>query len=142
MSEVKISIERTSGTFHLTSTNEQGQTVETDGAPSIGGTGKGVRPMELVLMGLGTCSSIDVILILEKQRQDLKDIKIDITAVRENVANYSEFRSIHMIFHLFGDIKPKKAQKAISLSIESYCSVAQLLKHTATITYDFTITSV
>ena len=140
MAEVKISLARTSGQFHLTNTNAQGNTVETDGSPDIGGTGKGARPMELILMGLGSCSSIDVILILQKQRQDLKDIKIDITATRENVDNHSEYKKIHMVFHLFGDIKPKKAQKAIALSVESYCSVAQLLKHTATITYDFTIT--
>ena len=140
MSEVKISLERTSGVFHLTSTNAQGKTVETDGSPAIGGTGQGVRPMELILMGLGSCSSIDVILILQKQRQELTDIKIDIMATRQDVDNHSEYKTIHMIFHLFGNIKPKKAQKAIALSVESYCSVAQLLKHTATITYDFTIT--
>ncbi|MDH3652066.1 MAG: OsmC family protein [Saprospiraceae bacterium] len=139
MAEVNIKIERGSGSFHLISENELGHRVETDGSPDIGGENKGARPTELVIMGLGTCSAIDVILILEKQRQRLDDIKIEINAQKEKIDTYSEFKKIHMHFHLWGKIKSTKAQQAIDLSIDKYCTVAHLLKKTASITTEFTI---
>ncbi len=139
MSEVTVKTERISGTYHLKSTNASGNMVETDGSPDIGGEGKGARPMELLLMSLASCSVIDVILILKKQRQTLDDIKVDITAQRHSVENHSEYSSIHMHFSLYGQIKEQKAQKAIDLSLDEYCSVAQILKKSATITADFTI---
>jgi len=139
MDSVKILQERISGSYHLKSVNEQGNFVETDGSPAIGGEGNGVRPMELLLASLGSCSTIDVVLILEKQRQKLDDIKVEISATKKKVENHSEFDQIHLHFKLFGDIKPQKAKKAIDLSMEEYCSVAMILKKTATISYDFEI---
>ncbi len=138
---IRISQRRGHGKFHLVSTNAHGAEVETDGSPAIGGAGHGARPMELVLMALGSCSTIDVVLILEKQRQTLDDIKVEITAEREQLEKYSEYRKIHLDFTLNGQIKPEKARKAIDLSIKEYCSVAMLLRHTAEITYDFSIIS-
>ncbi len=139
MSVMTINIERNSGLFHLISRNGLGHEVVTDADPGIGGTNKGARPTELVIMGLGTCSAIDVVLILQKQRQSLNDIKIEIKAVKEKIETYSEFREIHMHFHLWGQIKANKAKQAIDLSIDKYCTVAQLLKKTASITTEFTI---
>ncbi len=139
MDVVKISQERVSGLYHLRSVNEQGMTVETDGSPAIGGEGLGVRPMELLLAALGSCSTIDVVLILKKQRQQLVDIKVDITAEKEKVDHHSEYKRIHLTFKLMGRIKPEKAKKAIELSLDEYCSVAMALKKTSIITYDFEI---
>jgi len=139
MSIVRLSIKRKSGLFHLETENEQGNRVSTDGAPSIGGEGHGVRPMELLLSSLGSCSAIDVVLILGKQRQQLDDIQIDVEAEKISVNHHSEFKKIHMLFRLFGKIKEEKARKAIELSLDEYCSVAQVLKKTSEITYDLEI---
>jgi putative redox protein len=139
MSRVEFSIRRRSGEFHLEGKNSVGNMVLTDGSPDIGGTGLGARPMELLLASLGSCSAIDVILILKKQRQKLADIKIDISAERIDVDHHSEFKTIHLFFHLYGDIKEAKAKTAIELSLYDYCSVAQILNKTAKITYQFDI---
>ena len=139
MSKVLLSIARKSGEFHLESTNQAGVTIDSDGAPDIGGQGKGLRPMELLLASLASCSAIDIILIMKKQRQKLEDIKIDVNAERISVNHHSEFSSIHLSFHFYGDIKEEKAKKAIDLSLDEYCSVAQILNKTAKITYDFDI---
>src|SRR5690625_2651698 len=80
---MEVNIERISGKFHLKSTNEDQLSVETDASESIGGTNKGVRPMQMVLMAMGSCSAIDVIMILEKQKQDLQDIKIKVKGTRD-----------------------------------------------------------
>jgi putative redox protein len=139
MSKVEFSIKRRSGEFHLEGKNSVGNIVLTDGSPDIGGTGLGARPMELLLASLGSCSAIDVILILKKQRQILSDIKIDISAVRVDVDHHSEFETIDLFFHLYGDIKESKAKRAIELSLNEYCSVAKILDKTAKITYQFDI---
>lgn len=139
MANVQLSLKRKSGEFHLESTNQAGITSQCDAAPAIGGQGMGLRPMEMLLASLGSCSAIDVILILKKQRQKLEDIRIDINAERVDVGNHSEFATIHLFFHLYGEIKEQKARKAIELSLEDYCSVAQILNKTARITYDVDI---
>ncbi len=139
MDTVRITQERTSGLYHMTSTNSDGKSIETDGSTAIGGDQKGVRPMELLLAALGSCSTIDIVLILGKQRQVLDDIKVEIEAQKEKVGNYSIFKTIHMKFRLFGSIKPAKAKKAIELSLEEYCSVAMALNKTSEITYEFEI---
>ena len=136
---MEVNINRKSGMFHLESFNEDGLTVETDASESIGGTNKGVRPMQMVLMALGSCSAIDVIMILDKQKQSLNDIKINIKAQREENKTPSLFTDIDIHFKLFGEIEPKKAKRAVELSMDKYCSVGQILKKTATINYSFEI---
>ncbi len=136
---MEVNIERKSGLFHLQSFNEDGLSVETDASENIGGTNKGVRPMQMVLMAMGSCSAIDVIMIMERQKQNLEDIKVHIKAQREENKNPSLFTHIHIHFKLFGDIDDKKASRAVSLSMDKYCSVAQMLKKTATIDYSYEI---
>lgn len=136
---IKIDIGRVSDTFHLEATNEGGNTVHLDASPDIGGTNKGMRPMQLMLTALGGCSSIDLINILKKQKQDLKDIKITVTGEREKDAIPSLFTEVHVHFKLFGDIDHDKAQKAVSLAVEKYCSVAKTLEKTAKVTNSFEI---
>lgn len=136
---MEINIERVSGKLHLKSTNEDGLSVETDGSESIGGTNKGVRPMQMVLMAMGSCSAIDVITILEKQKQDLKDIKVKVTGDREEGKVPAVFTHIDIHFQLFGPIDESKAARAVKLSLDKYCSVAQMLKKTASIDYSFEV---
>lgn len=136
---MKVELKRLDDAYHLQSVNEEGNTVETDGSPDIGGGNKGFRPMQLMLAGIGSCSAIDVILFLKKQRQQLDDIEISVTAERVENEVPSLFKSIHVSFRLFGDLDEKKAERAVNLSLEKYCSVAKILEKSAEITWEYTI---
>jgi putative redox protein len=136
---IKIDINRLNDGFHMEAVNEQGNTVHMDASPDIGGTGKGMRPMQMLLAAMGGCSSIDVISILKKQRQDLKDIKVTVTGEREKDAVPSLYTDVHAHFKLYGDLDPDKAEKAVALSVEKYCSVAKTLEKSAKITYSVEI---
>lgn len=138
---IKIEINRLNDAFHLEAVNEQGKSVHIDASPDIGGTNNGMRPMQLLLAGLGSCSAIDVINILKKQRQPLTDIKVTVTGEREKDVVPSLYTEAHIHFKLFGDLDPEKAQKAVSLAVEKYCSVAKTLEKTAKITYSVEIKS-
>ena len=134
-----IELNKIDGIFHFQAQNESGNKVDIDASPSIGGTEKGARPMELLIMGLGGCSAIDIISILQKQKIEVADFKIKIDAEREPDAIPSLFKKIHINFILKGNIDQAKAQRAADLSMEKYCSVAKTLEKTATITYSLTI---
>ncbi len=136
---MKIEIKRLDDAYHLQATSEEGNTVETDGAVSIGGSNKGMRPMQMLLSSLGSCSSIDVIQFLKKQRQPLEDIRVTITGEREPDKVPSLFTEVHVHFELSGDLDKNKVEKAVSLSMDKYCSVARILEKTAKITWDYTI---
>ncbi len=135
----KIELIRASDTFHLEALNESGNTIHMDASPDIGGTNKGMRPMQLLLAAMGGCSSVDVINILRKQKQELKDIKITVTGEREKDAVPALYTEVHAHFKLYGDLDKDKVQKAVSLSVEKYCSVAKTLEATAKVTYSFEI---
>jgi putative redox protein len=136
---IKIEINRLNEGFHMEAVNEQGNTIHMDASPDIGGTNKGMRPMQLLLAAMGGCSSIDVINILKKQRQDLKDIKITVTGEREKDAIPSLYTDVHAHFKLYGNLDHDKVEKAVTLSVEKYCSVAKTLEKNAKITYSFEI---
>lgn len=133
---MEIHIERLDNAFHLRATNESGNTVETDGSPAIGGSNKGMRPMEMLLSSLGACSSIDVINILNKMHQPLQDIKITLQGEREKDAIPSLFTDIHVKFDLYGDLDVDKAKRAVDMSMEKYCSVTKILEKTAKVTWE------
>jgi len=122
-----VNLHRLDEAFHLQATNEDGLTVETDGSPAIGGHNAGMRPMQLLLSAVGSCSSIDIILLLKKQRQDLKDIRIAVTGTRRD-EEPRIFTAIHVAYTLVGDIDDKKAERACRLSMEKMCSVSLMLK--------------
>lgn len=136
---MKIEINRLNDGFHMEAVNDSGNTVHIDASPDIGGTNKGMRPMQLLLTALGACGTIDIIAILRKQRQDLKDIRITVTGEREPGKSPAPFIGAHIHVRLFGNIDRDKAEKAVSLAIEKYCSVAETIKETTTITHSFEI---
>jgi putative redox protein len=136
---IKIELSRVSDDFHLEAVNENGNSLHMDASPDIGGTNKGMRPMQLLLAAMGGCSSIDIINILKKQKQQLKDIKITVTGEREKDAVPSLYTEVHAHFKLYGNLDQDKVQKAVSLSVEKYCSVAKTLEATAKVTYSFEI---
>lgn len=132
---IKIELNRLNDAYHMEAVNEQGNTVQMDGAPDIGGSNLGFRPMQMLLAGMAGCSAIDVISILKKQRQDLKDIKVTVNGEREKDVVPSLYTAIHAHFRLYGNLDPDKARKAVELSIDKYCSVSKTLEKSARITY-------
>jgi putative redox protein len=138
---VKVRLDRVGGDFHFEAAGLSSVKVHIDAAENIGGTNAGARPMELLLMGLGGCTSIDVILILKKQRQDPRDIKLVVSGTRTKIegTEMSPFSEINVHFELYGDLDARKVKKAIELSMEKYCSATAQLAATAQITHSFEI---
>lgn len=136
---MKIVLERINNAFHFEAKNEDGKIVNIDGAPDIGGHNMGVRPMQLLIMGLGGCSAIDVVLILQKQKQLVDDLKIELNAERYEDREPALFKNIHVTFNFKGDLKAARVKRAVALSMDKYCSVAKILEETATITYGSSI---
>lgn len=118
---------------------ESGHAVLMDGAPAAGGRNLGPRPMEMLLLGAGGCTSFDVIGILKKSRQAVSDCYVEIEAERADT-DPKVFTKIHMHFVVTGkDIKPEVVEKAIKLSAEKYCSASIMLGATAAMTHDFEV---
>ena len=116
-----------------------GHAVVMDGPEVVGGKNLGIRPMEMLLLGMGGCTSIDVLSILKKMRQDVVDCRCEISAERAD-DHPKVFNNIHIHFVIDGlNLDDKKVAKAISLSAEQYCSASIMLGKTATITHDFEI---
>ncbi|WP_018127966.1 OsmC family protein [Balneola vulgaris] len=126
--------------FHMEANNEEGGVIRIDGDRKIGGLEGGMSPMQLLLAGIGGCSAIDVISILEKQKQKLTDLTVEVDGDRQkNEVGYSEYKSIHMHFVLSGELDPKKVERALELSITKYCSVSKALEKGSEISYDYEI---
>jgi putative redox protein len=136
---IKIELNRLNDAFHFVAANENGNTVHIDASPDIGGTNQGMRPMQMLLASLGGCSAIDIVNILKKQKQELRDIKVTVTGEREQGAVPSLFTQVHAHYKLFGNLDHDKAGKAVTLSVEKYCSVAKTIEKTAQVTYSFEI---
>lgn len=119
--------------------NETGQLTYLDGSPDIGGHNHGFRPMQLVLTALGGCSSIDVILLLNKQRQPLQHIEVEVEGDREADAIPAVFTAIRVHYKVYGDLDPKKVERACRLSIEKLCSVSIMLEKTVDISWTYEI---
>jgi putative redox protein len=119
--------------------SDSGHTITMDGPPESGGENLGVRPMEMLLLGVAGCTMIDVVTTLKKMRQDLSHLETKINAERA-IDHPKVFTDIHIQFILKGqDLDEKKVDKAITLSAEKYCSASIMLGETATITHDFQI---
>ncbi|WP_291525382.1 OsmC family protein [Acidithiobacillus sp.] len=118
---------------------DSGHALVMDGSVEIGGRNLGPRPMELLLMGLGGCSSIDVVMILQKSRQDVRDCVVEISARRAD-QDPKVFTEIHLHFMISGKaLDPKRVAHAIGLSAEKYCSASIMLGKTAVVTHDYEI---
>jgi len=127
-----IELARVNGDFGFEAKDENGHAVRMDSNPESGGQNFGVRPMQILLMGLGGCSAIDVIMILKKQRQEVRDYKMIIKGDREVGKEPSLWKNITLEFHIYGKVDEDKAKKAVFLSLEKYCSVAATLTGSGT----------
>ncbi|MDB5228012.1 MAG: OsmC/Ohr family protein [Bacteroidota bacterium] len=135
---MKIELERVNNAVHVQAKNEDGIVVNMDGSPDIGGQNLGARPMQLVLMALGGCTSMDVLSILQKMREDVKSYKVTVDADRA-AEHPMVFTKIHVHYIFEGNLKKENVKKAIDLSMNKYCSVTHMLNKTAVITHSFEI---
>lgn len=116
-----------------------GHAVVIDGAPENGGRNIGVRPMEMMLMGLGGCTAFDVVMILEKSREKVTGCEVSLEAERAS-EDPKVFTKVKMIYHLKGEnLKPAAVERAIKLSAEKYCSASKMFEKTATIEHEWHI---
>lgn len=139
---MNINLIRKSGKFNFEAENEGGFTVELDAKAAIGGQGKGFRPMEMLLVGLGGCSGIDMINVLTKQKEPLDDIKIAINATRKDEEMPPIFDVIDIHFELSGDLNPTKVERALAMTFDKYCSVSNILGRSAKINFTYNINKV
>ncbi len=126
---------------HMTFVGESdsGHAVVMDAAPESGGRNMGVRPMEMLLLGLGGCTAFDVVMILKKSRQAIVDCEVKIDSDRAQEVP-KVFTRIHVHFIISGTrLDATKVDKAVKLSAEKYCSASKMLSETAEITHDFEI---
>ena len=116
-----------------------GHAVVIDGPPEAGGRNLGIRPMELVLSGLGACTAVDVVSILKKSRQKVTDCRVELDAERADEVP-KVFTRIHIHFVITGqDLKAAAVERAIELSAEKYCSATIMLSASVEISHDFEV---
>ena len=116
-----------------------GHSVVLDGSPEHGGRNLGIRPMEMVLIGLGGCTAFDVVLMLQKSRQNVTDVEVNLDATRADDIPHV-FTAISAHFKVWGiDLNEKHVERAVKLSGEKYCSATKMLEKTADITYSWEI---
>ena len=127
------------GKMRFEAVADSGHPVILSASPDLGGESHGPRPMEMVLMGLGGCSGIDVLLILNKSRQRVHTCEIELSAERADAVP-AVFTRIHVRYILSGEnLDRRKVARAVALSMDKYCSVTQMLSSTVAITHDFEI---
>ena len=131
---MKIYLKRLNENYHFETKNERGDIVHLDNKSEP--NPQGASPMELLLMGIAGCSSIDIVMILKKQKIELIDLQMEVEGFRNDGAVPNVFTGIKLVVKLKGDFSPEKAKRAVDLSIDKYCSVAKMLEKTAEISYD------
>lgn len=122
----------------LEAENDTGNTIVLDSSPSGGGKNRGARPLQLLLMGLAGCTSMDVISILQKMREPLEDFRVEVTA-KQAADHPRVYTAIHVAYVLTGNVNEESVRKAIRLSEERYCSANAMLRQAAAITSSFRI---
>lgn len=134
---MQVELVRIDDDFHFQATGTAGVKLDIDGSVDIGGHNAGARPMEMLLMGLGGCTAMDIILILKKQRQRIDDFRISVSGERVTIegTEMKPFRKINLHFKVTGNVQAEKLARAIQLSMEKYCSATAQLSSTAEITH-------
>lgn len=129
------------GNMAFAGQTESGHTINIDGPPALGGENVGPRPMELIALGVGSCSAIDVMHILKKSRQNVTDCHIEIMADRADT-DPKVFTDINLHFVVTGeDLSENHVARAVALSAEKYCSASIMLSASVNITHSHEIRS-
>ncbi|HNE93156.1 MAG TPA: OsmC family protein [Chitinophagaceae bacterium] len=123
-----ITAERIAADFEMQMTDATGNTMKMDIPIEQGGNGKGLRPMQTMLAALCGCSTVDIVSILNKQKQTIETFKVFADGEREKNKTMALWQTIHLVFEMSGNIEPDKAFRAVQLSLDKYCSVAETLR--------------
>lgn len=133
----KVTLHRLDNDFLLEAKNVVGSTIKMDGNPEIGGHNLGMRPLETMIASLGGCSSMDVIMILKKQKQQIDSYDVEIEYERDQNLEPALITKIHIKYIVKGNVDEDKLDRAIKLSLDKYCTVSKMLEKTATITFSY-----
>jgi putative redox protein len=125
---IQIEVSHADDAYAFEAKDSTGHTTRMDAGEEIGGHNSGLRPMQSLLMALGGCSGIDIVSILKKQKELVKDFKMIITGEREKDKEPALWKYIHIKFQFIGSIDKERAKKACALSMDKYCSVAATLR--------------
>ncbi|MDA0685148.1 MAG: OsmC family protein [Bacteroidetes bacterium] len=140
MGHVIAKLEKQEADFHFRAFNTAGQFVDIDDATAYeDGKGNGVGPMQLVVMAIGGCSSVDVVSILKKGRQDITSMTVEVDGFKPDGVSPSIYETIELHFKLEGNLDPARVKRAIELSLGKYCSVSRILEKSAQISYRYTV---
>ena len=131
--QLKVTLNRIKGS-EFRGENEAGEALLLAGTPEIGPADHGVRPMQALLMSLAGCSSMDVLMILQKGRHQVHEMQVEVEAERAD-AIPAVFERIHLHFKVAGDFPLQKLERAARLSMEKYCSVSMMLKGSVAISH-------
>lgn len=129
----KIILERKKGAFGFDVKDELDHRLQTDSSRENGGDDYGFRPMQLLLAALGSCSAIDMVSILTKQRQEISDMTIEVEGEREKDVIPSLWKNVSVLYTVKGNVDVEKVEKAATLSMEKYCSVAETMRRGGTV---------
>lgn len=129
---IEINLTRKEGDFGFEAVDANGHTIRMDTSPESGGVNYGIRPMQVLLMGMGGCSAIDIVMILKKQRQTVENFSMKVEGEREKGKEPSLWENVKIVFSLTGTIDIDKAERACELSMKKYCSVAETLRRGGT----------
>lgn len=131
---MKLNLKKSSTEWLFTTTNETGAKVQLEASPKFGGKGKFLRPMENLLASLASCASIDVLIILQKQKIEVEDYHVEIEAER-NEEVPGNFKVIQLVFRANPTFEHQKFERAVELAMTKYCSVALSLDKDIDLTY-------
>ncbi|MFK7808863.1 MAG: OsmC family protein [Saprospiraceae bacterium] len=129
---MKVTLKSTDNLDHYTATNEAGHSV------ALSADGSATGPMQAVLMAVAGCSTIDIVMILKKMRQDIQHIEVEVDGTRQEEIP-RVYTKIHLHYKIYGKVKEKKAEQAVALSLEKYCSVSLMLEKAAEISSSWEI---
>ena len=115
--------------------NEDGAICLIDGSPEIGGKNKGLRPMQLLASSIAGCASIDILLILRKQKIELTHFSIEIESKRADAVP-AIYEEVNLIFTVNKEVNKEKLERAIKLTLEKYCSVSSSLKEDINVIFE------
>ena len=136
---MKITLKRVNHDVRFEARNERGHTVLIEGGTSAEEEKLAPSPTEYLLISQAACTAVDVVELLKKMRQPLDHLEIETEGQRAQDQIPRIFTGIHLHYKIYGDVKKSKAEKAISLSIEKYCTVSKMIDQVAKITYSFEI---
>ena len=122
------------GNLQFESDNPNGMTVMTDNSPEEGQKANGLGPKAMMLASLAGCSGLDVIMILEKMKEEVEDFKM-VTTAEQTYEHPRYYKKVHVDYHFYGKkLNEKKIKKAVTLSVEKYCGVMEMFRHFAEVT--------